>query len=390
MTSLILASAIASTTLNCGGGKYPTIINTVTELPYNRIEQCRFDIEGDGLIAFEAKDGITITKSEFYGHDVKRAVWFNDSTNITVEDSFFHGINGTNLGVTGGKNINIRDNVFDAPTDADGIVVAVSPGHSWQIRRIHATRSNQFGFNPNARWQVGTGLGAGMGNLKAVRRGESKGGSYGYFTFHDWVSGMDPKLPYWNDAGYNGDLGALRVRCYWPGMTGRERFKILNRIGNTFTIRCMFGSFPDGDFAFYVDNPAGYVENVNFTGNFLRGGRLSGLSMFYVRGFKIVGNTIVTTRDYGAGTEASENGVIANNRSHNFQHDEGMRNTWSAFQVVEFANNVKIQNNIGIADAVPHGRPQTNLSGDFVFRTSSQYDAEKVGFPRPDGAKTTW
>lgn len=386
LTLLTLMLAVYASALDCKGGSI--LVDKVTELPDAVYENCRFNFEPAGLLGWETKDGITLRNNKFYSYGAAKAVWFNDSTNITVAGNEFHGFTETPLGFTSGSNFTIIDNVIDADL-AQGIVVDISPGHWPNVRREAVDRGAVF--KPENRWKSGTGLGAGIGNLGADRRGVSKeGGRYGYFTYTEWYSGIPQAVPYWNDSSYNGDLKDLRVRCYWPGMTGYERFRIVEKVGTTFKIECIFGSFPVGQFVFYVDNPNEYIENIIFKRNIIRGGRLSGLSIFYGRGVEIRDNITIKTSDYGVGVEFGERIGFYNNNTYNYQHDTSKKLNWSSIQMVGFADRVRFVGNNAICDVVPWGMPQTNISGDFVFRTSGMYNAEKIGFPRPDGAKLTW
>ncbi|MBA4291345.1 hypothetical protein C0431_00060 [bacterium] len=371
--------------MDCAG-KTVTLYD-VTEYSVKTIQNCRFQLEGAGMLGFERKNGITIKNCQFYGRGARSAVWFNDSKDIRFEDNFLHGFTGSALGFTGGTGLTIIGNTIDSPNTATGEIVTISPGHDFNIRRVHAERGLPFRFNVASRWQQGTGLGAAIGSLPAVIRGVSSGGKTGTFSFYDWSKDMDQTRPYWNDMYFKGDLGKLRIMCYWPGMTGDEKFKITRRQGKTFYIECINGIFPKGTFAFYIDNPAAYVENVVFKSNIIRGGKFSGMSAYYVRNMDIRENTVFTTADYALGVETGEQITFADNRAYNYQYDSEMKNSWSAFAVIGFADGVKFINNIGPCDVGPWGRPQSNIEGEFLFRTEAQFQAEKNGFPRPIGAK---
>lgn len=362
---------------DCNGGT--VAVTQVIERPELKvIKNCRFNIFEGGGIGFEGVSGVTVQDSSFIavGNNVEFGLWFNDSSEITVQRSLFKGFKRSGLGFTGGRNFLVQNNAFDAPSSSTGETLVVSPGHAFNIFRVWKERGNKGPLNPNNRWQRGTGLGGTLGPLKARPVAESDGGREATITVVPWSRNLQPGEIYYDDDTYNGSWRNYRVEAYWPGMTGRERFRIESREGNVFKLRVFFGSFPTGKFAVYIHNTENYVENVVVDSNNFVGGGLSGFSAYFTRNLIVTNNSGYLSGDYLLGGEFIENAEFVNNRALFAQGN------WNGYELVGWGKNVNFEYNIGTAAIVPHGKPQENIFGEFTIGSSEQLsDALGLKFP---------
>lgn len=365
--------------IDCGG---KTISISRPTAITGDVVNCRFNVEREGMLTVDRRDGVTIDRAQFYGFQSKVLLSVAQSKNVVIKNSFFHGASEHLLVLNGSSQAAIIDNVFDgSTTERETIFIGPGSGGSFE----DTARIRKGVWKPGAQFQSAVNLGGAMGPLNGRKEAIARGGSLAMIPYYTWRK--DTTQHFLTDLE-NPRPDLLRIICAWPGMTGREQFEIVSHDRNAkrLTVRVRNGIFPNGKFAFYIDNPAAFVEQISFKRNTIRGGESGGLSVYFGRGIEIRENTVFTSKDYGLGVEFGENVSFINNRVFNYQYGDG-RSTYDGIVMIGFAQNVRWLGNIGRIATGPSGCPQSDLASDGELMVRDPLNLASSGFQLPVPAR---
>jgi parallel beta-helix repeat protein len=342
----VLPLALASGNVWDGGGRtyamnQPVIISQKSGITIRNANiQAGPDLGGTrpensyNILGFDRCTNVLVENVSFRG-DSTMFLGFAQCDTVRVNLCSFSGARRSQMIFNGGRNLTLENSSFVAGKHTSRELFLVTPGHPWSFANEAAKRGINY-HTPDLRWTGGTNLPAFIGDLGSIRVTRGQGGQ----TLTISTQGLPLKDESrslteltWHVA-FAGAPTNLQVRCISENRAARTAVLQIQTAGRVFPT--------NGAVTWYADDPAYYVKNVTVRGNsFVGAPKLSGMSLYFVDGYLIENNSAFNNRDYGIGAEYCSNGVWRGNVA------SGNQEGWNQFELVGFANNVQISNNLG-------------------------------------------
>ncbi|MCA0361158.1 MAG: right-handed parallel beta-helix repeat-containing protein [Armatimonadetes bacterium] len=357
----VLPLALASGNVWDGGGKtytlnQPVIISQKSGITIRNANiQSGADLGGTqrensyNILGFDRCTNVTVENLSFRG-EATLFMGFAQCDTVRVNQCSFSGGRRSQMIFNGGRNLTLENSSFIGGRQTQKELFLVTPGHPWSFADEAAKRGINY-HTPDARWTGGTNLTAFIGDLGSIRATRASGGqtltiSTQGLQMRDETKSLTELS--WHVA-FVGAPANLQVRCISENRAARTAVLQIQTAGRVFPT--------NGAVTWYADNPEHYVRNVTIRGNtFVGSPKSSGMSLYFVDGYLVENNSAFNNLDYGMGAEYCSNGIWRGNVA------SGNQSGWNQLELVGFANNVQISNNLGRSTAHKIWRRVNNVN----------------------------
>lgn len=249
----------------------------------------------DGRLRADQAHELRLERVRFVGQGVQ--VFLVRSDGVTILDCEFRDIDEHGVGAAASNQLRIVNSVFRGKSQAKELV-AIHPG-------IPAFFSDQVRREPDIRWKgLTTTASAIVGQIAEFRVVEADGSEYlrvPTLSNRRGDTGRDLRKNRWL---VNWGEGTVDVPCVEDRQKeGYSLLKLPSKLKRGTRV------------AWWTDAPERYVRDVTLIGNKFYGApsKLSGVSLYFVDGFRLSGNVAEGFGDYGLGVEFGRNGRVDGN-----------------------------------------------------------------------------